>query len=175
MIKRHKLRFAITLTALIALGSSGLALADGNTVTIGSGRPVVYQAEHACCSGPPIVLGPQSKPTTLGGIPRMAAGTYLVQYTVGVVMGPNDAVVCAAGNVSHGNDGIFGTAGNGATDSGTGPAGVYGEADAVDTITVTKGQAISVTCNVGNYGQGTYVSGWSLTATEIGTLHKTTL
>ena len=140
-------------------------------MTTGSARPVVYQALHPCCSGPPIVLGSQSSPTTLGRIPSMAAGTYLVQYSVGVVMGPDDAAVCAASNTHLGNDGVFGTA----TESGTGPAGVYGEANAVDTIKVTAGQTISLTCNAAHYGQGTYVSGWSLTATKIGTLRKTTL
>jgi hypothetical protein len=86
-------------------------------------------------------------------------------------MGPNDNVVCAAANTAGGNDGIVG---NGATNSGTGPDGIYGQASAVDTIKVTKGQTISLTCNVGHYGQDTYAGSWSLTATKIGTLHQTT-
>lgn len=138
----------------------------------GSGSPLVYQAVDA--NVPPIVLGPQSDPTYLGSTAPMQAGTYLVQYAVGVVMGPSDNVVCAAGNTPGSNDGIFGTAGNGATNSGTGPDGIYGVANAVDTITVAEGQTISLTCNVGHYGQGTYAGSWSLTATKIGTLDKTT-
>lgn len=175
MFKQRKLKLAIGLSMLIAIAASATALANGSTQTTGWGSPVVYQALDPCCGGAPIVLGPQSDPTSLGGIPTMQPGTYLVHYSVGVVMGPNDGVVCAASNTAGGNDGIFGAAGNGATESGTGPNGVYGQASAVDTITVSKGQTISLTCNVGHYGQGTYVSGWSLTATKIGTLHKTTI
>lgn len=175
MFKQCKPPIAIALAALIAIAASASALATSTTVTTGSGSPIVYHTLHPCCSGPPIVLGPQSSPTALGGTPALAAGRYLVQYSVGVVMGPNDGVVCAASSTPGGNDGIFGTAGNGARDSGTGPNGIYGQASTVDTINVTKGQTISLTCNAGHYGQGTYVSGWSLTATKIGTLHKTTL
>jgi hypothetical protein len=134
----------------------------------------VYQAAHRCCGGPPLILGEQGDPTDLGATDTMQPGTYLVQYSVAVVMGPYDAVVCYADpNAGH-NDGIFGTTGNGARDSDTGPAGVYGEADAVDTITVSAGQSISLSCNAAHPGQGTYVSGWSMTATKIGTLDKTT-
>jgi hypothetical protein len=101
--------------------------------------------------------------------------SWPIWHSIGVTMGPNDNVVCAAANTAGGYDGIFGTVGNGATNSGTGPDGVYGQASAVDTIKVTNGQTISLTCNVGHYGQGTYAGSWSLTATKIGTLHQTTL
>jgi hypothetical protein len=138
----------------------------------GSSGPLVYQLVNTGSS--PIILGPQSDPTYLGATAAMQPGTYLVQYSVGVTMGPSGNVVCAASTTPGGNDGIFGTVGNGATNSGTGPDGIYGEASAVDTITVTAGQSISLTCNVGNYGQGTYTGSWSLTATKIGALDKTT-
>jgi hypothetical protein len=172
MSKHRKLPLAIGISVLLMIAASATALADSSTHTTGSGSPVVYQAVDT--DGTPIVLGPQSSPTYLGGIPAMQPGTYLVQYSVGVTMGPDDNVVCAAANTQGGNDGIFGTVGNGATNSGTGPDGIYGQASTVDTIKVTKGQTISLTCNVGHYGQGTYAGSWSLTATKIGTLHKTT-
>ncbi len=172
MSKHRKLPLAIGISVLIIIAASATALANSSTQTTGWGSPVVYQAVDP--GGIPIVLGPQSSPTYLGGIPAMQPGTYLVQYSVGMTMGPNDNVVCAAANIPGANDGIFGTVGNGATNSGTGPDGIYGQASAVDTITITKGHTVSLTCNVGHYGQGTYAGSWSLTATKIGTLHKTT-
>lgn len=172
MFKKHKMLGVVGLSGVIAIVVAASALATGTTVTTGSGKPIVYQTAH---TGTSTTLGPQSNPTHLGDTSTLAAGTYLVQYSVGVVMGPNDNVVCAASPTLNGNDGVFGTAGNGATESGTGPNGIYGQAAALDTIKVTKGQTIGLTCNVGHYGQGTYAGAWTLTATEIGTLHKQTL
>jgi hypothetical protein len=153
---------------------SATALATDTTTVTGSGNPIVYQTIR---QGNPIVLGPQSQPTVLGKTPALGAGTYLVHFDVHLVMGPNDNVVCAAwfSNLPFGNDGVFALAGNGATNSGRGPNGVYATATADDTITVTNGQAIGLTCNVGHFGQGIYAGEWSLAATKIGTLHKETI
>ena len=95
MAKHRKLPLAIGISVLIIIAASATALANSSTQTTDWGRPVVYQAVNT--SGTPIVIGPQSNATYLGGIPAMQPGTYLVQYSVGVVMGPNDNVVCAAG------------------------------------------------------------------------------
>jgi hypothetical protein len=175
MSQFRKLLVAVIAGALTA-GIASVAAASSNTVQTGSGNPVVYHTVQPCCRR--VVLGPQSHPTYLAATPPLRAGWYLVNYTVGVVIGRNDNVVCAAwikndptGNT---NDGVFSGAGNGATESGTGPGGVYGNASTVDTIHVKKGQRISVTCNAGHYGQGTYASGVTLTATKIGTLIKQT-
>jgi hypothetical protein len=96
-----------------------------------------------------IVLGPQSSPTLLIQTARLPAGTYLITAIVGASIASHDQIVCATSNVPHGNDGVFGTAGN----PGTG--GIYGTATMTDTIQVTTGQRISVTCNSFNYGLGT--------------------
>jgi hypothetical protein len=172
MFTKRKIPIVASLSSVIAIVVAASALATGTTVTTGSGQPIVYQTAHM---GTSTTLGPQSNPTHLGDTPALAAGTYLVQYSVGLVMGPNDNVVCAASSTLNGNDGVFGTAGNGATESGTGPNGIYGQAAALDTIRVSKGQTIGLTCNVGHFGQGTYAGDWTLTATKIGTLHKQTL
>jgi hypothetical protein len=173
MLKIRKLTVIAGLAGVITTGATAAALATGTTFTTGSGTPIVYHTVQPCCQT--ITLGPQSSPTFLGDTPPLGGGWYLVSYAVGVAMGPSDNVVCAAAVDGQGNDGVFGTVGNGATESGTGPNGIYGQAATVDTIHATAGQKIGLTCNVGHFGQGTYVGGWSLTATKIGTLTKKSL
>ena len=149
MFKRRMVVAGVTVAALAA--SASAAIAGTNFTTTGSGSPVVY---HAGITNQHLVLGPQSSPTTLVVTPPLKAGSYSVAYQVGVVMGGNDQVVCAAwiqndptGNT---NDGVFGTAGNGS------PGGIYGSARAVDVIRVQAGQQISLGCNSFNFGHGTY-------------------
>jgi hypothetical protein len=120
-----------------------------------------------------IVLGPKSNPTRIVDTPPLPAGTYLVSYTVGFVFGPADNAVCAASlkSLPASNDGVFALAGNGATESGRGPNGVYGNGVALDTITVGKtGDEISVYCNSGQADKGTYVGEGVIIATPVGTL-----
>jgi len=101
----------------------------------------------------------QSNPTHLGDTPRLKAGSYLVQYSVGTVLGADACVVCAASPVLNGNDGVFGSIGN------CGSGNPYESATAVDTITLTAGERIALTCNVARPNPGTYVEvgDWSLT------------
>jgi hypothetical protein len=107
--------------------------------------------------------------------PPLPAGNYLVHYSVGAVLGPNDNLVCSGGPASRGNDGLFATAGNGAKESGTGAGGVYGTAVMTDTFTrVRAGERVVVSCNVGHFGQGTYVAGASIVALEVGTILRQT-
>jgi hypothetical protein len=115
-----------------------------------------------------IVLGPQSKPTHIVDTPPLPAGTYLVSYSVGFVIGRLDNAVCAATPASSpGNDGVFGVAGNGATESGTGAAGIYGNGVAFDTIRITHpNDRISIFCNSANE-KGTYVGGATIVAIPV--------
>jgi hypothetical protein len=136
----------------------------------GTGTVSVYQGD---IKNQTIVLGSQSGPTHIVDTPPLPAGTYLVSYSVGFVLGPADNAVCAAGLKSaHGsNDGVFGVGGNGASESGTGAGGVYGNGVALDTITVTtSGDQISVDCNSGQGDKGTYVGGATIIASPVGTL-----
>lgn len=176
LLKGRRLALIAGLGATLALLASASAMATGTwgahdaaapVITTGTGNPVVYHTVQACCQT--ITLGDQSNPTHLGDTPPLNAGSYLVQYSVNATLGVNDSIVCAAAPVLNGNDGVFGTTGNG------GNGNPYGTATAVDTITVTKGQTIGLTCNVAGPNPGTYVSSWSLTAMKIGTLHKQTL
>jgi len=131
--------------------------------------PVVFETKVTCCQT--IVLS--SGGTLIATSPALPVGTYLVHATVGVVIGPNDGhVTCATAPTSvGGNDGIFGYAGNGATESGSGPDGVYGSATIVDTWTITQpGDTIYLYCWVGNFGQGTYASEAVLAVERLGTL-----
>ena len=108
--------------------------------------PTVYQGK---ITGQNIVLGPQSSPTLLTQTRQLPAGTYLVTAIVGATIASHDQIVCATSNVPRGNDGVFGSAGNPGTGS------IYGTATMTDTLVVTAGQRISVTCNSFHYGLGT--------------------
>ncbi len=132
-------------------------------------KPVVYESKVTCCQT--TVLGGSNNATLIAVSPSLPAGTYLVHATVGVVMGPNDNVICATAPTSvGGNDGIFGTAGNGATESGQGPNGVYGVATIVDTWTITQRDTVYLYCWVGHFGMGTYASQAVLVLEKVGTL-----
>ena len=61
----------------------------------------------------------------------------------------------------HGNDGVFGTAGN------PGSGSIYGTAAITDTVTESAGQSISVTCNSFSYGHGTYAGSAAVEALPV--------
>jgi hypothetical protein len=159
--------------AAVLVVSAAVALAAGaatTTTTRGGGYPHVYQGSLGCCQN--VVLGPQSNPTTIVTSPVLPAGTYLVNYQVGVNMEPADNVVCAAGAPAGGPgiNGNYGSAGNGATNSGFGGgAGVYGSPNGVGTVTLKTASVLQVVCNDNN-GGGTYVASASIVAQPIGTL-----
>jgi hypothetical protein len=163
-VRRISLLAAVAVVAA-ALGV-GMAVAEEKITTTGKGKPAVYQGT---ITGQSVVLGPQAKPTHIVNSPALPAGQYVVQYSVGAVIGHNDNVVCAASNVPGANDGVFGTAGNGSTESGEGAGGIYGSASAVDTIVIAKsGEQVSITCNSGQGNKGTYVAYASLVLTKVG-------
>jgi hypothetical protein len=166
----------LTLAGLATGAAVAVLLVVGLAIPAGAARtfpPHVFEQKLLCCKT--IVLGPQSSPTQVTETPGLPVGTYLVHATVGVVIGPNDNVVCATAPASiGGNDGIFGGAGNGATESGTGPAGVYATVTIVDTWTITKsGDRLEIGCNVGHFGQGTYASQAVIAAVKLGSLTET--
>jgi hypothetical protein len=169
MHKRNTM--AAAAATAVALGASTVAMAGTPFNTTGSGLPIVYNAK---ITNQVLALGPQWNPTHVLDTPPLKGGRYVVNYQVGAVIGRLDNVVCAAwikddpsGNT---NDGVFGTAGNGSVDSGTGPAGIYGSASAVDVISVHTGQQLTITCNSANGDRGTYIGSASIVATKIGTL-----
>jgi hypothetical protein len=153
--------------SLVTVATTGEASAtdgvESGTLTDTTPR-AVYEAKLV---NQHIVLGPQSAPTTLVTSPTVPAGTYQVSAIVDAVISPQDQIVCAA-NPPGQNDGVFGTAGNGAT--GT-TDGIYGTAPITDTVTVVEGQRIALTCNAFNYGKGTYV-GAAVLELRPANLHK---
>lgn len=152
-----------------ARGPAGPAGARGPTGPAGGAGFTVYQGDVKNQS---IVLGPQSSPTHIVDTPQLPIGTYFVSYSVGFVLGRLDNAVCAAAPAStpHGNDGVFGVGGNGATESGTGAAGIYGNGVAFDTIRITQPHdRISIYCNSANEN-GTYVGGATIIAIPAQTL-----
>lgn len=124
------------------------------TLTIGT----VYQGKIVNQN---IMLGPQSSPTLLTQTPALPAGTYLVTASVGAVIASHDQIVCSAYKGGH-NDGVFGTAGNPGTGS------IYGTAAMTDTVHVTAGQRIQLTCNSFNYGLGTTAGDAVVEAVPVG-------
>ena len=146
-----------TLVAVTAGGAAVFAATQGLSSASASVQPRTTDQGIAVYQGKvvnrDIVLGPQSAPTQVDETVALPGGTYLVTSTVSAVISSHDQIVCATypGNV-HGNDGVFGTAGN----PGTG--GVYGTATMTDTLKVAAGQRITISCNSFNYGLGTYAS-----------------
>jgi hypothetical protein len=134
---------------------------------------VAYQGKLTCCKN--LVLGPQSNPTVLVQTPPLPVGKYLVNAIAGAVIADHDQIVCAVGpsNQPGTNDGIFGSAGNGAGTMGDGGL-VYGTAPIADSWQITTaGTSLDLVCNSFNYGLGTYVSSASITALRVGSLTVT--
>jgi hypothetical protein len=153
--------------ALVTGAAGGGAYAHATAGT--KPKPVVYETKVTCCQT--TLLGGSNDATPIATSPSLPPGTYLVHATVGVVMGPNDNVICATAPTRvGGNDGIFGSAGNGATESGHGANGVYGVATIIDTWTITQRDTIYLYCWVGHFGMGTYASQAVLALEKVGTL-----
>jgi hypothetical protein len=156
-----------TTAACAALTVAGLAvgIAVPATAATPSARtaviPAVYQGKAV---NHHFVLGPQSNPTLLTSTPRLPAGTYLVTATTGAVIASHDQIVCAA-YTGAANDGVFGTAGNPGTGS------IYGTTTMTDTVKVTAGQQINVSCNAFNYGLGTWASQAVIEAIPVARVH----
>ncbi len=144
----------------LAAGAAMPALAATPTLGTAATPPAAYQGKIV---GQHIVLGPQSNPTLLTQTPRLPAGTYLVTAIVGAVIASHDQIVCAA--YPGGNDGVFGTAGN----PGTGA--IYGTAPMTDTMHVTAGQRIQLSCNSFNFGRGTWAGEAVVEAVPVSHVH----
>ncbi len=136
---------ATTVGLALGIGAPTLATTPASRASAKIGT--VYQGKIV---NQDIVLGPQANPTLLTQTPTMPAGNYLVTAIVGAVISAHDQIVCAADPSGSGSDGVFGTAGN----AGTG--NIYGTATITDTLHITAGQQIQLSCNSFNYGQGTY-------------------
>jgi hypothetical protein len=149
------------LAASLAFPALAAAQSAGDQATRG---PVLYQGKR---TGLHVVLGPQSNPTHLAETPKLPAGSYEVTTITGAVIASQDQIVCAVGNVPDGNDGVFGTAGN----PGTGF--IYGTATITDTVRVSAGQRIYLTCNSFNYGKGTWVGSAVVDAIPVSTVEST--
>src|SRR6476661_3138347 len=120
MLRRTLVRpTAAVIVALFAMAALTVSLVrqSGAAEAAPPKPPVVFETKVTCCQT--IVLS--SGGTLIATTPSLPVGTYLVHATVGVVIGPNDGhVTCATAPTSvGGNDGIFGSAGNGATESGS--------------------------------------------------------
>ena len=144
----------------LAAGAAAPALAATPALSATATLPAVYQGKIV---GQHIVLGPQSNPTLLTQTPRLPAGTYLVTAIVGAVIASHDQIVCAA--YPGGNDGVFVTAGN----PGTGA--IYGTAPMTDTVHVTAGQRIQLSCNSFNFGRGTWAGEAIVEAVPVSHVH----
>lgn len=153
-------------TFLVGAGTNSVTKADASIVTLAGAAATGYQGKLTCCKH--LVLGPQWRPTVVVRTPPLPAGKYMVNAIAGAVIAGNDQIVCAvvpSNMLPPGNDGIFGTAGNGS------PGPIYGTAPIADTWEVTTaGTSLVLTCNSFNYGKGTYIGAASITALPVGTL-----
>jgi hypothetical protein len=164
--------------AVAAGATTAVAVTSGTTTVTPAGHPAVYQDVYqGFAAEKSIPLALRGSATDVLNTPALPAGTYLVHYSIGVVMGPNENIICAASPLSGGpgNDGNFATAGNGATESGSGAGGVYANASTVDVWHITKGgDQIAVWCAHTNAGGSSYASGGSIVATPVETWTKNT-
>lgn len=124
----------------------GVAVAGVTVEKSGKGKPALYVgAREENGSGQaakgPIQIGNAS--TAIVSTPPLPAGKYHITYTVGLIMGEHENVVCG---LNPGFNPTFGTAGNPAAG-----APIYGTASANEYIEVTTAnQEVGINCNKTN-------------------------
>lgn len=141
-------------TALPALAAKSSAASPAATT-----GPTVYQGKVVATD---ILIGPAAHPTLLVETPKLPAGTYLITSYASAIIGSHDEIVCAASNLPHENDGVFGSASN------PGSGFFYGTASTTDTIKVSAGQKISLSCGAVHYGKDTWVGAAVVEALPVG-------
>ena len=132
-----------------------------------------YVAVVPCCQT--IVLGTQGNPTRVLTSKVIPPGKYSVVAQVGIVMGPapsggQEGTVCSTGTDSGSDTATtpFGSTGNGATESGQGPNGTYGNNVMNGTVIVrSTASHLVITCNSTQGNRGTYASSAEIVATRI--------
>jgi len=143
----------IMAACIIPIGVAAAILASQTSVAEGAGTHVangtVFQAHVPCCQTIPVGHWPASSAPVLTtqGIPQ---GTYQVTANVFLVMQPSDDENCwlTSSNPADVINGTGGSAGNGSSTSGTGPAGVYGNAILTYTVvTKSPGDTLTVNCD----------------------------
>jgi hypothetical protein len=165
---------ACLLPAALALGAVTLQASASASPAPAAANGTAYQANLPCCTT--ITLGSISSPTTVLTSTVIPEGKYTVVGDVGVVMGPaasaggQEGSVCVVGTTKAGDTivGSGGTTGNGATESGSGASGTYG--NAVEDVTVVishTSDKLRITCNSTSGTQGTYVDAATLVATKV--------
>lgn len=170
--------------ALALLGTTIVAGTDASRVmpaahamslpTTTSGLEV-YQGKLTCCQH--LALGSVSRPTLVVQTPLLPAGKYLVSAIANAVIADKDQVVCALApsNQPGTNDGIVGTAGNGAGTMGDGGM-IDGTATIADVWQIIMPEtSLQLICNTvsTDFSLGTYVSAASITALYVGPLPVT--
>lgn len=162
-------RSGVVVSVIVAAGTLGLAGTGGLISNPAQAASINwYQGKLVNAD---LVLGPQSQPTLVVKTPALPKGQFAVHAVVGMVTGTNDQTVCAVSPSSDpaGNDGTFGTTGNGSSAT-YGGSPVYGNAVIEDIVTVPqKGDTLQIWCNAYNYGHGTYAGNASIVAQVIGT------
>lgn len=151
------------LTAIAAaglLGLAGLAVAGAPADASSTSGITVYQVKDV---DQDIALGSQSDPTSLA-VRSVPAGKYLVTAEIGVTAQSGSFIVCAVSSTAAGNDGVFGVFTNQTADSAVENVTV------TEVVTVSKKQAIHLTCDDNNGRSGDVVHSVVLEATPVSSL-----
>ncbi len=150
MSKWRKFFLGTMAACLIPMGLVVMSLTSqvaGNASSVPMGT--VYQAHQPCCQEIPVGQWPASSAPVLT-TKTIPPGTYNVVANVFLVMQPSDAENCwlTSANPSDVINGTGGSTGNGATESGIGPSGVYGNAVLTYTVVVTAHHdTLTVNCD----------------------------
>lgn len=154
---------AVTAVLVTTAHAAGAAKLGGTTQAASpvTGGIKVYEAK---LTGLSIALGPQSNPTTVA-TEAVPAGTYLVTAFIGVGTQPGSFIVCALSNVTNGNDGVFGVFTNQWT------LGAQENVRESETVQVSLGQSIHLTCDDNNGRSGDVVGEAVLDAVPVSALH----
>jgi hypothetical protein len=175
-IRSRSARWVVTSAAALA-GLAGLMTATtsiaqassaSNNAPAAAANGTVYQANVGCCQDIVLPAWPAAGPIlTTKPIPP---GSYSVVGNAFIVIGPSEDDNCwlTTSNASDTISGEGAAVGNGATESGTGPAGVYANAMLNYTVVVTAtNDHLTLNCDSKHPGQGTYAASATLIATKV--------
>jgi hypothetical protein len=174
-IRLGRRRLAVAAAAGLGLlgmmsGVAAAASSTTNTPSVAAAVGTVYQANLPCCDN--VVLqawpAPSAPILTTRAIPQ---GSYSVTGNAFLVIGPSDVADNCWLTTSNPSDTISGegaATGNGASESGTGGAGVYANAVVNETVVVrAANDHLTLNCITKHFGQGTYAASATIIATKV--------
>jgi hypothetical protein len=158
---------AISGAVALAVVTMPASAANDTLATVPNGT--VYESSLPCCQNIVLPAWPAAGPILTTNV--IPPGTYSVTGNAFLVMGPGDASDNCWLTTSNSSDKVFGggsASGNGATESGSGGAGVYANGLLTYTVVVkAANDHLTLNCDSKHFGLGTYAAGAELFATKV--------